>query len=146
VIPSGSAIPPSATIAGIAALVPLVVEAFAAWLPQSAITLPDIFFAALAYGAVVLSVMSGVRLGAGTESSSAGLAIGALPALAGCVALLIPPLLGLCLLIAGFFLQAFSNVMSTDQGRLPQWFGKLSSLLTLGVVLVLLALIVRLLI
>jgi hypothetical protein len=123
----------------------LIVAALAAWLPTGPVSLPDIFLGALAYGATVLTFMGGVRLGAGTGSDPWGSAVAVLAALAGWIALLIPPLLGLCLLIAGFFLQSFSNVLASEQGTLPRWFGKFSSLLTAGAVLALLALLVRLL-
>jgi hypothetical protein len=139
------AIPRVVLTVGIVGVVPFALAALAAWIPASPISPPDLYLAGLTYGAVVLSFMSGARWGAAMAQNTSDLLMTALPPLAGWIALLIQPLLGLCLLIAGFFLQALWNVVSADRGALPFWFGKFSSLLTSGAVIALLAMLLKLL-
>jgi hypothetical protein len=59
------------------------------------------------------------------------------------VSLLLAPLVGLCLLIAGFLLQAFWDILSVEKSQLPQWFGKLRMLLTAGAVIALSSMLVH---
>jgi Protein of unknown function (DUF3429) len=140
------AIPRAVLTVGIAGCVPFAAAAFGVWIPGLPVSLPHLYLAGLAYGAVVLSFVSGARWGAETAQSVTDSVISALPPLAGWIALLIEPLLGLCLLIAAYFLQAFWNVASADRGVLPYWFGIFSSLLTSGAVIALLAMLLKLLI
>jgi len=134
-------IPRPILVIGLIGLLPFAVLAVLAWIPANPISLPDTFWAALAYGAVVLSFAGGIRLGAARPLDLLSL----FPPLAGWVALLIPPLLGLCLLIAGYLLFAFVSVVSVERGALPDWMGKAASLFTAGAVLSLLAMLVKLL-
>ena len=69
-----------------------------------------------------------------------------LAALAGWSAVFLSQPIGLILLIAGFLLQALWDVLSVEQGRLPQWFGALRMMLTVGVVLSLFSMLGKLII
>jgi Protein of unknown function (DUF3429) len=51
-------------------------------------------------------------------------------ALAGWLALLLPPVMCLSLLIAGFLLQGLWDLIASEQGLLPRWFGRLRMALT----------------
>ena len=140
-----AAIPRTVQTVAIAGMVPLAAIALAVWIPSGPVSLPDLYLAGFAYSAVVLSFISGARWGAAKAQSASDLLVSALPPLAGWIALLISPLVGLCLLTAAFFLQAFWNVVSVDQGALPPWFGKSSSLFTAGAVIALIAMLFKLL-
>lgn len=105
----------------------------------------------MAYGAIILSFLGGIRWGTALstpETSGQGLEFGlsVVSSLAGWASLLLSPLLGLSLLIAGFLLQSLWDVLSVERGRLPQWFGRLRMVLTVGAVLSLAAMLVRLVI
>jgi hypothetical protein len=139
-------IPRGVLLAGVAAVIPFVALAIAAWFPPAFATAPEVLHAGIAYGAIALAFICGARWGVVISQPSLERALTLVLALWGWLALVIPPLLGLCLLIAGFFLQAFWNVLSTDRGSVPGWFGKLSSLYTVGAVIALLTMLVRLLI
>ena len=67
-----------------------------------------------------------------------------LSSLVGWLALLLSPIVGLSLLIAGFLLQALWDVLSVEKGYLPLWFGKLRMLLTAGAVIALFSILARL--
>jgi hypothetical protein len=140
-----SLIPRAMLAFGIAGLVPFAAAALGVWISAGPVSPSDFYLAGLAYGAVALSFMSGVRWGTTLTQNAGDLLISALPPLAGWIALLISPLLGLSLLIAAFFLQALWNVVSAERGALPPWFGKFSSLFTSGAVVALLAMLLRLL-
>jgi hypothetical protein len=139
-------IPRGVLLAGFASVVPFLVLAIAAWYPPAFATAPEVLHAGLAFGAIALAFICGARWGVGISQPSLERGLTLVLALWGWLALVIPPLLGLCLLIAGFFLQAFWNVLATDRGNVPAWFGKLSSLYTVGAVIALLTMLVRLLI
>ena len=83
---------------------------------------------------------------AGRRRQAFEFATSVLASLAGFAALLLPPVLGLILLIAGFLMQALWDVLSVEAGRLPQWFGRLRMILTAGAVMSLIAILLRLLI
>jgi hypothetical protein len=138
-------IPRNVLHAAIAAIVPFFALAIAAWITPAWATAPEVLHAGLAYGAIALSFVCGARWGVAISQRSPERLMMAVLALWGWLALVIPPLLGLCLLIAGYFLQALWNVLATDRGSVPAWFGKLSSLYTVGAVIALLAMLVRLL-
>lgn len=141
--------PVAAALLGWAGAAPFAFFAIAQWLPPPFLSAPSAFSGGLAYGAVILSFLGGVRWGnalgiGGGRHRSIALALSVLPALAGWTALALPPLLGVGLLIAGFLLQGQWDVMAADQGRLPGWFGKLRMLLTAAAVVSLLAMLLRL--
>jgi hypothetical protein len=138
------AIPRVVVVVGIVGVVPLVLIAVVSWIPTAAFSLPDIYLAGLTYAAVALSFLGGARWGAAASPSAGDLFISALPPIAGWVALLIAPLIGLCLLIAAFFLQALWTVVTVEKGALPLWFGKFSTLFASGAVMALIAMLLKL--
>ena len=76
---------------------------------------------AIAYGAVILSFLGGIRWGdAVLKGPAATLFISVLPSLAGFAALLINNFNGAMILIAGFALQAVWDFFAP--GTLPKWF------------------------
>jgi hypothetical protein len=98
----------------------------------------------IAYGAIILSFLGGIRWGTAIgpyDSRRQGLEFTAsvLGSLAGLAAIFIPPVPALTLLISGFLMQGLWDVTSVEAGRLPSWFGKLRMLLTAGAVISLIA-------
>jgi hypothetical protein len=79
---------------------------------------------AIAYGAVILSFLGGIRWGAAlNQGHAATLLISVLPSLAGFGALLLSSVQSLTLLIIGFAAQAAWDFIAP--GQLPQWFVRL---------------------
>lgn len=137
-------IPRSALLLGLAGLVPFAAAALARWLDVPGIGENCARFAGIAYGAVILSFLGGIRWGVSLGPVAArerrlNFTLGVLPSLAGWAALMLPALPGLALLIAGFVLHALWDALAADAGRLPQWFGRLRMILTAGAVAALLA-------
>ena len=76
---------------------------------------------AVAYGAVILSFLGGIRWGdAVAKGAAATLFVSVLPSLAGFAALLINNFNGAMILITGFALQAVWDFIAP--GTLPKWF------------------------
>jgi hypothetical protein len=135
-----TSIPGVALALGLAGLVPFVAGALALWAPLPVLTADLGLKLAIAYGAIILSFLGGIRWGTAIgpyDTGRQGLEFTAsvLGSLAGLAALFIPPVPALTLLIAGFLLQALWDVLSVEAGRLPGWFGKLRMLLTAGAVI-----------
>jgi hypothetical protein len=91
---------------------------------------------AVAYGAVILSFLGGIRWGTALapideRRRMREMTLSVIPSLVGFAAFFVPPHLGLSLLVSGFLLQALWDVTSADQGRLPRWFGRLRIILTI---------------
>lgn len=142
-------IPPAALGLGLAGLLPLALAALAQWIALPVLPASWALVAGIAYGAVILSFLGGIRWGTAIGPYSSArqgveLAMSTVPALAGWAALLFTPVPALCLLAAGFFMQALSDVMAVERGRLPPWFGKLRLLLTAGAIVSLIAMLTRL--
>ncbi|CAN5347333.1 hypothetical protein BH10PSE7_BH10PSE7_17590 [soil metagenome] len=127
--------------AGILALLPLGVLAAVFWWRPLAAPEAAMISAGLSYGAALIALTNGLRWGM-ARLSPAGLIV----TLAALASLLMPPAIGLVLLVAMFFLNALIHVTAVERGLLPYWFGSLTSLLTAGAVVALLAIMVRLLI
>jgi hypothetical protein len=92
--------------------------------------------------------MGGVRWGVsigpyGARRQEREMALAALGPLAGFLAILLPPALGVSLLIAALLLLAFWDMASAETGRLPYWFSRLRVLLTAAAVIPLLAILGR---
>lgn len=141
-------LPRSALVLGVAGLIPFAAAAVAVWQGEFAHLALE---GGLAYGAVILSFLGGIRWGTtiGPYSPSRfvrDFSLSVLPALAGWISLLAPPIPALCLLIAAFLLQALWDVLSVERGYLPGWFGRLRMYLTAGAVAALLAMTGRFLI
>jgi hypothetical protein len=142
-------VPRVAVVLGVAGVIPFVAAAIVLWVSEThrlmAVT------GGIAFGAVVLSFLGGIRWGTAIGPFSPRriareFTFSVLPAIAGWFALLIPFLPALCLLIAGFLLQALWDVVSVENGKLPGWFGKLRMMLTIIAVASLLAMTARLVI
>lgn len=89
----------------------------------------------LAYGAVILSFLGGVRWGLGLllgapERRDARLALSVLPSLLGWVALLLPAFPGLVLLAMAFAAQGAWDAGDVMEDGAPDWYGHLRTLLT----------------
>ena len=144
-------IPGAALVLGLAGLLPFAVAALSTWLRVPGMPAGLGFEVGRTYGAIILSFLGGIRWGTAlgpyaAKRQSLEFATSVLASLAGFAALLLPPVLGFSLLIAGFLMQALWDVLSVEAGNLPPWFGKLRMILTAGAVVALLALLLRLLI
>ena len=133
-------IPCASFALGLSCALPCVLLAISQWTALPFLSAELGLRAAAAFGAVTLSFAGGIRWGLAMKHEpdarhSSELIAGVLAALAGWSALLLSPPLGLILLLAGLLLQALWDILSVEQGRLPQWFGDLRMLLTMGVVL-----------
>lgn len=136
-------IPFSAALLGYFGVLPFaagaVVMAIGGLGPLSAATAQ---IALVAYAAVILSFLGGIRWGAGLrirddDMRGRVLALSVLPSLIAWVALLLPALYALALLVAAFVAQGAWDVRSTQDGHFPRWFGQLRIRLTLMVTLIL---------
>lgn len=145
--PNGT-IPPSALYLGLAGVLPFWLAAMLFWSHADPIASSPAAALAIAYGAIILAFLGGVRWGlaiapSGRAPAAATLFFSCLPALAGFAAMFTPPLFALAVLVSGFLLQALWDVISADSGRLPPWFANLRMILTALVVPALLLLIVK---
>lgn len=144
-------IPFAALALGIGCIALLVLMAVDQWIALPFLTAEFGLRASATLGAIILSLAGGIRWGVALNyepgrRQSSELIASALAVLVGCSALLLSPPIGLILLIAGFLLQALRDILSVEQGRLPQWFGNLRMLLTMGVVLPLFSMLGKLII
>jgi hypothetical protein len=144
-----SAIPGAALALGLGGLIPFFVTALSQWSDIPQLGAEAGFRAGITYAAVIVSFLGGIRWGATMQSpsnrhQSAELAGSVVASLVGWASLLLSPLLGLCLLVAGFLLQALWDILSVEKNRLPPWFGKLRMVLTVGAVLALSSMLVKL--
>jgi len=121
--------------------VPFVAAAFGCWLDPEIARRGIWLTLGLTYGAIILSFLGGIRWGVGLGGRNRGseFTLSVLPSLAAWTALLLPSIIGVCILIAGFLMQALWDVTGVQTGRLPGWFGKLRMILTTLVVISLLA-------
>jgi hypothetical protein len=137
-------IPPAALFLGLAGLIPFAAGALAAW-SQSVFLPPGTGLKlVISYGALILTFLGGIRWGTaigpyGARRQSFEFFGSVLGSLAGLAALFLAAVPALTLLLAGFLMQAFWDVTSVEDGRLPAWFGKLRMLLSAGAVLALIA-------
>lgn len=133
-----AAVPRPALVLGFAGLIPFLASTLGVWLsgyPQSLIAL-DI---QLAYGAVILSFMGAVHWGLamadGPEAMSFHrLGWSVVPALAGWLALLLNPIYGLLLMVAGFAGVYFGDLRSIAADNTPAWYKALRKPLTIIVI------------
>ncbi len=128
-------IPIAARWLGFAGLLPFLGAAVAALVTEGG---PNAFAvrALLAYGAVILSFLGGVRWGFAIttgepERLPARLAFSVVPSLAGWVALLLPAVFGLLLLALCFALMLLADLRP---GLAPAWYIRLRLPLSVGAV------------
>lgn len=132
---SNPRIPTVALTLGLAGLIPFV---GAALLSLTGTRFADIATTALvAYGAVILSFLGGVRWGAVLHDPPALAKFGPLtwsilPSLLAWVALLLPPSPSITLLLAGLVGQYLLDRKGTHTNQLPAWYLRLRTLLTTG--------------
>jgi hypothetical protein len=136
-------------LGAIASALPLWVLAWLSLAGGRLITPAFAVTAALAYGAVTLSFLGGVRAGValgpyGERRHRRELTLSALAPLAGFLAVFTPPAIGVSLLLACFLLSALLDQAGAEMGRLPAWFSRLRLILTGLAVVPLLAILGRL--
>ena len=141
-------IPTVALGLGLGGLLPFALAAVSQWMDVPMVPPAKGLVLAIAYGAIILSFLGGIRWGTAigpydSRRQTLEFATSVVASLAGLTALFLPPLFALCLLIAGFLMQALWDVMSVEAGRLPQWFGRLRMMLTAVAVPSLIAVLVR---
>ncbi len=115
--------------------IPFILAALSQWIALPLITPEFGYRAGVIYAAIILSFLGGIRWGAilhwpQGERQSWDLAGSNIAALAGWLALLLPPVMCLSLLIAGFLLQGLWDLIASEQGVLPRWFGRLRTAVT----------------
>lgn len=129
-IASRHAPPRAARAASWIAAAPLLALAAMAWLGPAlghAIGWSDL---ALAWGAVLLGLMGGVRFGYALKaldgkSDFAGLAAALAPGAAGVLSLAVAPLAGAAVQLGAFLVQSTWDLISAQHGRLPEWAARL---------------------
>lgn len=127
---------PLPTVIGLATLLPLLAAALL--IPIQAPSPFDpatVISAMVGYGAVLLSMLGGVRWGMALRPAmgrrqSLTLAAGLLPVLVGWVALFLPAGPALGLLAAAFAGQGAWDVWAVEAGSGPPWYGRLRILFT----------------
>ena len=136
-------IPASAAALGFSGLIPFLVPAIGLWLVGSNYQF-ELVTALVAYGAVILSFLGGVRWGVAITRNSqlpgwAALILSVIPSLIGWLALLLHFMLSqslaLILLAVGFIAQYLLDRRATVTGDLPAWFGRLRLYLSCGAIL-----------
>jgi hypothetical protein len=123
-------VPPSAAWLGAFGLVPFV--ALAASLPfVSGDLKPDVAYALLAYGAIILSFLGGVHWGLAIGSTAVAAALrvrlmgSVIPSLVAWVAMLVPLRSGLFMLAAAIALMLVVDIRATRAGEAPAWYPRL---------------------
>jgi hypothetical protein len=129
-------VPPAAAVLGLAGVLPFAAAAIGSLQPGP---LGGFALNALiAYGAVILSFLGGIRWGLAIDRSDPSyshLGIGVVPSLMGWLALLLGGSWGLMLLAAAFLVVLACDLRLTSQGVAPPWFPRLRLVLTNAVVL-----------
>ena len=137
-----TSIPASAAALGFSGLIPFLVPAIGLWVVGSSYQF-ELATALVAYGAVILSFLGGIRWGEAITRNSllpgwAALILSVIPSLIGWLALLLHFMvnhtLALILLAVGFIVQYLLDRRATDKGELPLWFGRLRLYLSCGAV------------
>jgi hypothetical protein len=130
-----NSIPRAPLILGLAGALPFWALALVLLFSDSALIAAFAVKGGIAYGAVILSFLGGIRWGEalkpyGKRERAFAFTLSVVPSLAGWAALLMPAIPALSLLVAGFLMQSLWDVTSAQEGRLPGWFGKLRAILT----------------
>lgn len=131
--PEPNGMPFSTAVFGGLGVIPFVVGAVLANVPETAQTGHWLI---IGYGAVILSFLGGIQWGVGLKAAprawlpySVAIAV----SLTGWVSMLMPPLWGLLVLAGGFISAFVYDAISVGIFRLPGWFLGLRSLLTVSV-------------
>src|SRR5690606_5785131 len=137
------------TVAGLVAVLPTFAFTLLYWLPPEPSAAALWYWLAVGYCALLMAFFGGIRWGFalardGTRGTLADLAVGLLPLVVAWGALAPPPVVGTSLLIAGFLLQALWDLLAAQDGRLPDWYGRMRVQLTALIVLALLAILGKL--
>ena len=130
-------IPKPAFWLGYAGLSPFVIAAILFYKSGSA----SYSLALIAYGAVILSFLGGVRWGLAIVGSSSTsllfpLLVSILPPLVGWIALLLPSHISLIILSSGFFVILIADIKLKNS---PEWYARLRVPLSLGAVICLIS-------
>jgi hypothetical protein len=146
-MPAGdqSRIPGAALLVGVLGVIPFAAFAIGAWLhiEGRAGLAPGLARAALiAYGAVIVSFLGGVRWGVALRHDHPGhqaslFLMSVLPPLVAWGAIFMPRPHDLIVLIAAFLILGVSDVALAARGTAPRWYGKLRTGLTGAVVAIL---------
>ena len=139
-------VPAAAQLLWAAGLIPFIILSALIWFAIDDVTLSLILRFEMIYGALVLSLLSGVRWGLQAEhanrSTSLAASLGLL--MLAWLALVPTASAGIALLISGFVIMSLWNYLSAEIGRLEPWFARLSYLLSLTAITCLLAVLVKL--
>ena len=143
-VTNGDRVRPAALALGLAGSVPYWLAAVVVFAEFGPLAAPWVVWGIIAYGAVGLAFLGGIRWGValrplGARGQARELALSTAAPLAGFAALLAPPVVGLSVLIAGLLTQALWDQIGADKGRLPLWFSRLRMVLTSLAVVPLLA-------
>ena len=135
--------PRAAALLGYAGAIPFITAAVIVFFLYPRDEAQTVLAIQIGYGAVILSFLGGIRwalamLFPEDEALLKKLALSALPALTGWVALIVPPAWGLPLLIVAFWAQASSDVAATKRNKAPRWYGGYRVRITILVVAALL--------
>lgn len=131
-------IPTVALLLGVAGLLPFLGSAVMTWV--SSPTGSEIaVFSIRTYAAVILSFLGGVRWGVCLRDPEALSRVGPLtlsimPSIVAWVAVLMAPRLGLLTLIVGLAAQYLLDRFATRRSQLPDWYGRLRTLLSIGAI------------
>ena len=134
-MPHTEPLPRLAAQLGYAGLIPFVIGAMLAWLPElMPFVLPH--WPLLAYGAVILSFMGAIHWGLAmhsgqmTNGTRNQLLLSIVPSLIAWIALALPPIAGYPVLGMGFLLMLFGDVKAVAYGQAPDWYPGLRGPLT----------------
>jgi hypothetical protein len=134
-MPHTEPLPRLAAQLGYAGLIPFVIGAMLAWLPElMPFVLPH--WPLLAYGAVILSFMGAIHWGLAmhsgqmTNGTRNQLLLSIVPSLIAWIALALPPIAGYPVLGMGFLLMLFGDVKAVAYGQAPEWYPGLRGPLT----------------
>lgn len=130
-------IPKAALWLGYAGLIPFVVLASALWLMPE-LDQSETQSALLSYGAIILSFMGAVHWGlamsSATRLSSRQFGVSVIPALIAWFAVFTPPVINASILIATFTGLWLYDILMAKTGKVPLWYPRLRTPLTLVVV------------
>jgi hypothetical protein len=147
-VTNGDRIRPWALALGLGGSVPYWVAAAVVLTGFGDIEAAWVVWAIIAYGAVGLAFLGGIRWGLalrplGVRRQAWELGLSSAAPLAAFAALMVPPAIGVSMLIAGLLAQALWDQICAESGRLPIWFARLRMILTSLAVVPLLAVLGR---